>query len=68
MNLKKTARFFLILSFFSFLVGCTPEEPKSTEEEFEEFIEATKKRKEREAEREKNKQFIDAIEAFSELE
>ncbi|MGO1752162.1 MAG: hypothetical protein ACTHYV_06690 [Psychroflexus sp.] len=52
----------------SLLVGCTPSEPKTSEEEFEDFMEATRRRKEREAEKEKAKQLLDGFDALIELE
>ena len=58
----------LTLGLMTLLVGCEPEEEKTTEEEFEEFMEDTKKRKEMEAEIEDTKQYFDALDAFIELE
>lgn len=68
MKYRKSVRILLTLSLFSLLVGCTPSEPKTSEEEFEEFMESTRRRKEREAEKEKRKQLIDGFDALIELE
>ena len=68
MDMKKSTKVVLTLGLMTVLVGCEPEEEKTTEEEFEEFIEDTKRRKEWEAEEEDAKQYLDALDAFAELE
>lgn len=68
MKYKKRIYLLITLSLFSLLAGCTPEKPKTTEEEFEDFMESTRRRKEIEAEREKRKQLFDGFDALIELE